>query len=122
MKIHPLQKSDLQHVNYLQPKGLPDIPNDFNHYLKMPFCFPVKAVVNGKLSGVGCGMMFRNSGWLAHIIVKPEERRKGIGESLTRHLLKILRKKKVKSISLIATAQGYQLYKKIDFLNEVNYG
>ena len=106
MKIHSLQKSDLQQVNYLQTKGWPDILNDFNHYLKMSFCFSVKAVVYWKLSGVSCGMRFRSSGWLAHIIVKPAKRRKGIWVSLIRYLLKILRKKRVKSISLIATEQG----------------
>ncbi len=121
MKIQPLQKSDLKQVSYLQPEGWSDILIDFKHYLKMPFCFPVKAEVNGKLYGVGCSMMFKNSGWLAHIIVKPEERRKGIGETLTRHLIKILRKKGIKSISLIATEDGYQLYKKNGFQTEVNY-
>ena len=43
-----------------------------------------------KIIGIGTGIVFGNTAWIAHIIVNPEFRRRGIGRKIVIKLLNII--------------------------------
>ena len=79
MRFDLLTENDIGDVNRLQPQGWKNILPYFYIYIEMPFCFPVKVVVEGKVAGIGTAIIMGTTAWLAHIIVNPDLRNSGIG-------------------------------------------
>lgn len=121
MILNPFIEKDLQNLRELQPEGWPDITPSFINYLRRPYCIPLKVVLEDKLVGVGVGISWGKTAWLAHIIVAPEYRNKGIGGFIVRQLLHILKKSGCETVSLIATEMGYPVYKKAGFIEQTEY-
>lgn len=121
MIVEPIIENDIHYLRELQPDGWPDIIPIFEHYLNIPFCKPIKVVIENKIVGIGTAILLNNSAWLAHIIVNPEFRRKGIGSLIVHHLLGNLKKIGFETISLIATDMGYPIYKKAGFKEQTEY-
>jgi len=115
MHIENATYKDLKQIKKLQPDGWPDISLDFFRYINYSFCEPIKVIIDNDVVGVGSSIIFKNSAWIAHIIVDSAYRNKGIGFRIVDYLVKSLEKKKIKSISLIATLSGEPLYKKAGF-------
>lgn len=105
----------------LQPADWGDIIPFFDFYTKSTFCFPIKIVVENKIAGVGASIIHNEVAWLAHIIVHPEYRNKGIGQLITQALVKIAVSKNCATIYLIATELGVPVYKKAGFETETEY-
>ena len=121
MKIEPLEKKDIPHLLKLQPEGWSDIIPSIQYYLDHSFCLPIKICLDQDIIGIGAGILFKKTAWLAHIIVDTEFRGQGIGQKIVLALLDLLKKRNCESISLIATALGYPVYKKLEFIEQTDY-
>ena len=121
LKISPLKKMELQNIAHLQPEGWNDIIPPFIFYVDSPFCHPVKISTGTRIAGVGCAIKFPTSGWLAHIIVDPFCRNKGIGTIITTYLMEWLQKNKCSIMQLIATDAGEHVYRKLGFKPVLKY-
>lgn len=122
MTIQPIQHSDIEQLIELQPPDWKeDIRPHFIYYLNSSHCEPIKILIKNKIAGIGTTFKHRNSAWLAHIIVHPEYRNKGIGKRITKALVDSIDKRKHRTIYLIATELGYPVYLKSGFEPEGEY-
>jgi len=118
--IVDLGVSDLPKLNSIKPDDWTSITEIHEHYLRSSSCTCIKAI-NGddEILGIGTGIAFDSTGWLAHIIVSKNHQRKGIGTLMVQDRITLLREKyNCRTITLTATDQGYPLYKKLGFTEE----
>lgn len=107
---------DLDELAGLQPEGWTEIRSKYQFYVENEFCFPKKAVIDNKIVGLGCSVVFGSTAWLAHIIVDSNFRNRGIGLKIVEDLLGDIKTfSSVKSALLIATDMGEPVYKKAGF-------
>lgn len=121
LSIESLTEKDYPSIKALQPEGWTDIMVYVDFYCKSAVCFPFKAVLNNLVVGMGCIITHKETAWLAHIIVHPDFRGKGTGSRITESLIAFAEQKSIKTISLIATAAGEPVYKKLGFQPETEY-
>lgn len=121
VNIQDLKQSEVDLLIDLQPTGWRDIIPMFDFYTKADFCFPVKATIDNKVIGIGTTIIHNDVAWLAHIIVHPDNRNRGVGLSISRTLVDSLKTKKCNTIYLIATDLGAPVYEKIGFETETEY-
>jgi GNAT superfamily N-acetyltransferase len=121
IKISLIELEDLEAVKELQPKDWSDILVYMRFYIDSSFCKPFKFVLGNKIIGTGAILMHQNSAWLAHIIVDPDYRNKGIGAFITESLIANLQKNGCKTILLIASVLGEPVYQKLGFKKECEY-
>lgn len=121
MHKEALTPKDLPELLELQPEGWTDITPYFQFYFDSPFCHPIKIVEDNKMIGIGTNILHKSSAWIAHIIVHPEFRNRGIGGLVTKSLLDTIDTAKHPTISLIATPMGEPVYKKLGFQAEGDY-
>jgi GNAT superfamily N-acetyltransferase len=115
MKLEPLTYDDLSAIGHLQPEGWPDIGKDFKFYLDADFCMTVKKVLGNRIVGTGAAIILGDTAWIAHIIVDPEFRNRGIGSTIVEELMNRLKGFSLRSYLLIATEMGRTLYEKAGF-------
>ena len=115
MEFERITPEDLPAIKKLQPEDWGDIIPDMEFYLHYPFCNPVKATLDGRIVGIGTSIIFEGTAWLAHIIVGPSFRNKGIGGGMVHHLLETVREKSIETCLLIATDFGKPVYLKAGF-------
>lgn len=118
MIIREFELNDIEQVRHLQPKGWDDIKHFFRFFHEQSFCHPVVAIVNHKIVGVANGILNSGTGWLSHIIVDHDYRRRGIGYQLTEHIMEFLSSYGCKTQLLIATELGEPVYRKFGFKTE----
>ena len=123
MQFEKLTPKDIAQIARLQPDGWSDIGAEFQFFLSNSFCNPIKLVVDNEIAGIGNSVTFKNTAWLAHIIVDSRYRNKGYGFQIVEHLMDDLNSKSIESISLIASPFGEPVYKKFGFrtVSEYNY-
>lgn len=121
MIIERIATQDLPAVGELQPQGWSDIVKSFRYYIEKPFCRPIKLTIDGTIAGVGAAISFGRTAWLAHIIVRPEYRKQGIGTGIVRHVCRSLQDGGTRTILLIATDLGFPVYKKVGFREQTEY-
>lgn len=115
MKFEPVVTEDLDQIGFLQPDGWPDIKSEFRDYIRYDFCRPIKALRKDRIIGIGAAIFYRSTGWLAHIIVDPDYRNRGIGMEITSELIRIMNEQGIRIMLLIATELGYPVYLKTGF-------
>lgn len=115
IQFHRLTHADLDLIRHLQPEGWGDITTDFRSYTSHEFCYPLKATLDNKMVGLGNAIVFKNTAWLSHIIVRKEHRNGGIGFEIVKRLLEDVKNRSVDSVSLIATELGEPVYLKAGF-------
>jgi N-acetylglutamate synthase-like GNAT family acetyltransferase len=116
-----MKREDISGIIDLQPNGWEELIPIFDFYTNSAFCFPLKAIIDNKIIGIGTTIIHDDIAWLAHIIVHPDYRNKGIGKLITQTLVDSLDMKKCQTIYLIATDLGTPVYKKLGFETETNY-
>ncbi|WP_411272930.1 GNAT family N-acetyltransferase [Daejeonella sp.] len=121
MKIEKLRNIDIDLLKKLQPKTWTDIRPYFYYYSGSSFCQPLKISENGKIIAVGTNIQHQDSAWLAHIIVHPDHRNRGLGREIASALINDLDRKKISTIYLDATDMGYPVYKRLGFEVETEY-
>jgi GNAT superfamily N-acetyltransferase len=120
--ILPFTAADLPALAALQPEQWSPLQPHFELYLANDFAWPVKCAHEGRLAGVSDTNRFGPSAWLAHVVVHPEMRGRGIASSLVAHLMERLDSLGVATVSLIATDLGYPVYRRQGFADETEYG
>lgn len=122
MKIDLLNPSDVPRLDALQPDGWTPIIPYYEFYTRTPYCRPLKYVVDGQIAGVGSSIEHHGTAWLAHIIVRHDFRRQGIGRAITTMLMNdLLTKHHIASIHLVATPMGEPLYRQLGFRRVSEY-
>jgi GNAT superfamily N-acetyltransferase len=121
MIIQPLESTDLDSVKQLQPADWSDILPVHQYYLTSSFCYPIKIVIDEKIVGIGTAIIHPDVAWLAHIIVNPDYRNKGIGKFITQKLIDIAKANNKETIYLLATDIGAPVYAKLGFETETEY-
>jgi GNAT superfamily N-acetyltransferase len=121
MQIEPITSKDLDNILHLQPEGWSDIVPDLTFYATSDFCNPVKMVIGESIAGIGASIQFHHTAWLAHIIVDPGFRNRGIGYQIVGRLLKDLEKSGTESCLLTATELGQPVYNRSGFRNVAEY-
>ncbi|MFT3911673.1 MAG: GNAT family N-acetyltransferase [Ferruginibacter sp.] len=121
MNIQPLTQTDIPSITELQPEGWGDILPAIEFYTNNNFCFPIKVVMDHVVIGMGTAIIHNDVAWLAHIIVHPNNRNKGIGRLITQTLVDSPQVRNCETIYLIATDLGAPVYEKIGFETDTNY-
>jgi ribosomal protein S18 acetylase RimI-like enzyme len=123
ISVLDLNQSDLSILNGIKPDEWPSIEEIHKHYLNTKCCKCIKVVNNdNELLGIGTGIVFDTTAWLAHIIVSQLHQRKGIGTLIVENRIKYLKEScNIQTITLTATDQGYPVYKRIGFIEESMY-
>src|SRR5687768_7617782 len=121
MEIHAFDQNDINLLGELQPADWGDIIFPFNFYSKAEFCYPIKVLMDDRMVGIGCSIIHNNVAWLAHIIVHPHFRSRGIGRRVTEKLIDLSKSKGCETINLIATELGSPVYEKIGFITDTEY-
>lgn len=118
MIIESITDKDISLLHGLQPEGWPDIRKIFTFYHNASYCFPVKVMQKNEIAGIGSLIQLEKTAWLGHIIVKNDFRKQGIATAIVKHLLE---QSDRETVSLIATDEGYPVYKKIGFIRQTDY-
>ena len=111
--IKPLLKSDIDKITHLQPEGWNDIRKVYIQFSGHDFFYPIKAIFQNKIIGVGEVLFNKNTAWLGVIVVDKSLRNKGIGTYITEYLSKYIASKNIKTQMLLATPIGQPVYQKI---------
>jgi GNAT superfamily N-acetyltransferase len=121
--IAELRSSDIPLLDSIKPDEWPSIAEIHEHYLKTRSCACIKAInTDNEILGIGTGIVFEKTGWLAHIIVSKKYQGQGIGRSIVQNLISFLRNERgCNTVSLTATEEGYPVYKKAGFTEESMY-
>lgn len=121
MNIRSLEPGDIHLISDLQPEGWQDILPAINFYLNSSCCFPIKATINKTIVGIGTTIIHHDIAWLAHIIVRPDNRNQGVGKLITQTLIESSKIRNCQTVYLIATDLGEPVYKKLGFEAETEY-
>jgi len=121
MIVEQFVNRDFEGLKELQPGGWSDIIPFFHFYVEHSFCTPVKVCHEDELIGIGSGIIFDTTAWLAHIIVRPRFRGRGIGGQIVEYLMDRLESTGCETVSLIATELGYPVYRKHGFTEQTEY-
>lgn len=119
--IQPFTADDLSRIAHLQPDGWQDIVPFFRFYVHEPICRAYKFEQQGQIVAVGALILHIGTAWLAHIIVAPEMRRRGLGLQVTRHLIESTERQGRYTQLLIATKMGEPLYAELGFRHSCDY-
>ncbi len=121
ISISRMPAERLDELPALQPEGWNDITTFFKEHHGREYFFPIQAMMDKELVGIGQLILTADAAWLGNIIVRPEFRRQGIGESLTSHLMAMAGSRGRKLMLLLATPEGQELYGRLQFRAESSY-
>lgn len=121
MEVQNIKNKDIELLNDLQPLTWGDIKPYIHYYCSSVFCDPIKICDGNRIVAVGTSIKHRDTAWLAHIVVHPEYRNKGLGKEITTTLLQRLDPKTFQTVYLDATDMGYPVYQKVGFRIESEY-
>ncbi|WP_439583343.1 GNAT family N-acetyltransferase [Dyadobacter bucti] len=113
--------SDLEQLRDLQPADWGDLVPRFRYFIDSPFCKPIKITERAQVIAIGTSMFHKDTAWLACIVVHPDHRKKGLGNTITKELIDGIDRKHYPTIYLDATDFGYPVYKKLGFEVETEY-
>ena len=115
IEIKPLLKTDIDKIVHLQPEGWNDIRRVFLMFFGHDYFYPVKALYQKKIIGLGEILFNKDSAWIGVIVVEKSLRNQGIGTYITDYLSKYIASKNIKTQMLLATPLGEPVYKKLGF-------
>ena len=98
-----------------------DIEKVYIEHNEQDYFYPVVAAIDSEIAGTGIAIINGNVSWLGTILVPEKHRNKGIGSSITNHLVEYSKSRGVSSILLIATELGLPVYKKLGFKHDLHY-
>jgi len=121
MMPRPLTTADLDAIDSLRPADWPPYRATFERYFTLPCCSPFGIETDGWLAAMGTLIHFGPSAWVAQLITHPEAQGRGLGTAMLGFLLAEVSRRSVKTVSLVATDQGFPLYAKAGFRVEGEY-
>ena len=101
--------------------GWPGRERLFEFYVGHPFCEAVAAEVGGEVVGIGFGTRNGAVGWIGLVCVRPGNRGRGIGGTLTERIAERLDGRGCRTLVLTATEMGFPVYEKLGFETETLY-
>ncbi len=84
-------------------------------------CFPVIAEANGAVIATGVGTANGAVGWIGTIFVEPAWRGQGLGRAITQSIIGSLDGAGCRTLALVATDEGRQLYERMGFEVQTQY-
>jgi len=121
MKIESFQADDLKSLSDIQPPDWTDIIPHYRFYLSSLYCLPYKIKEGELLLAVGTIVLHEDTAWLAHIVVHPLHRKRGIGKLFTAALIDQIDSNHYKTIYLMATPMGEPVYRQVGFEPETEH-
>lgn len=121
MQFEKIKAEDIAQIKNLPPDEWGDITPQIELYLKFNFCHSIKVMENDEIIGIGTAILYKNTGWIAHLIVDEKFRNRGIGTQILNYLCEYCMKNGRKTLLLFATESGYPLYKKYGFVIQNEY-
>lgn len=122
MDIRPLVAADVDRVvAAIYRGGWGNLRPQFTFYVQNRVCHPFLVDVDGEFVATATAVAKGASGWLAHVFVTPEHRRRGFGTVATRAAIEQLEALGCRSILLAATDLGRPVYEKLGFEAESEY-
>lgn len=120
--IRKIERSEIQQLkNFPPPDWNLDIPAVFSFHFEHSYFYPIVAEVGDTLIGCGISIFHGSINWLGTIIVLPDYRRKGIGQSITEHLIDYGRKRGCETHILTASEMGEPIYRRLGFKTDLDY-
>jgi GNAT superfamily N-acetyltransferase len=86
-----------------------------------PDCFPFIAEADGSIVATGVGTANGAVGWIGTIFVEPTWRGRGLGRAITQSIIGRLDGAGCRSLALVATNEGRQLYERMGFEIQTQY-
>ena len=86
-----------------------------------PSCFPVVAEADGAIVATGVGTANGAVGWIGTIFVEPAWRGRGLGRAITQSIIWSLDGSGCRTLALVATNEGRQLYERMGFEVQSQY-
>jgi GNAT superfamily N-acetyltransferase len=86
-----------------------------------PECVPVIAEADGSIIATGVGTANGPVGWIGTIFVEPAWRGQGLGRSITHSIIGRLDAAGCRTLALVATSEGRQLYERMGFEVQTQY-
>ena len=86
-----------------------------------PACVPVVAEADGEIVGTGVGTANGPVGWIGTIFIAPDRRGRGLGRAITQVIIDRLESAGCRSLALVATSEGRQLYERMGFEVQSRY-
>jgi GNAT superfamily N-acetyltransferase len=122
LEIRKIRKNELSLIRDFPPPGWnSDLEKVYNQHYNQDYFYPVVATINKEIVGTGMAVLNDNATWLGNIIVRESHRNKGIGNTITKHLVDFSRSKGIEMIILTASELGLPIYLKIGFKNDISY-
>jgi GNAT superfamily N-acetyltransferase len=86
-----------------------------------PACIPIVAEADGEIVGTGVGTASGPVGWIGTIFIAPARRGRGLGREITQAIIDRLESAGCRSLVLVATREGRQLYERMGFEVQTQY-
>jgi GNAT superfamily N-acetyltransferase len=86
-----------------------------------PACIPIVAEADGEIVGTGVGTANGPVGWVGTIFIAPDRRGHGLGREITQAIINRLESAGCRSLVLVATREGRQLYERMGFDVQTQY-
>jgi GNAT superfamily N-acetyltransferase len=101
--------------------GWGDLRPHYQFYLDRPECCPFVAEIAGRVVGTAAGTKKGSVGWIGHVIVHAEYRRRGIGTALVEATIARLEEIGCPTQLLVATDLGRPVYERLGFREDSLY-
>lgn len=93
----------------------------YSQHFNQSYFYPVVADQNQTVIGTGMAIINEDVAWLGTIIVPENHQKKGLGSTITKHLVDYSKSQGARSIILTASDEGYPIYKKMGFVHDLYY-
>jgi GNAT superfamily N-acetyltransferase len=122
LKIRHIRESEIPQLQHFPPEDWHlELPELFSFHFGQSYFYPAAAEVDGRIVGCGIGIIHGEVSWLGTIIVLPEYRRQGIGQTITANLIAYCRSKGCMTQLLTASKMGEPVYKNLGFEIQSTY-
>ncbi len=120
--VRSIDKNEIKGLNSIVPVDWNFDYEDFlNTFLEADFFKAFIIKENDKIIAAGNVLLMKGIGWLGNIMVAPQHRKKGFGQTITAHMIRYLNNHACSTQLLIATAMGEPLYEKLGFKKTSEY-
>lgn len=121
MSPRRLTGADLDSIDRLRPPDWAPYRATFERYFTLGCCTPFGIDEDGSLAAMATLIEFGKTGWIAQLITAPACRGRGLGTRLVDFIVAEASRRGMETLSLVATDQGYPLYRKAGFRVEGEY-